>query len=339
MRFLSSTREVLFTGRPITYILILLAACVSPYLYKLRAHDIFVCQASGYTSDSYLAYCDANNYGDYDHGAFWFDLEPTAETSAANADVIFLGNSRMQFAFSTLATSQWLASTKYYLLGFLGFENSIFSRALLRKLKPKAKVYVIAINDFFEPSERPMAKAVLHDDAGRPRYEVKRFVQFVHRAICMKLTAICGNGVVVFRSRQTGTFNMPETSKFKSVGRPGPVSYDQQIDQREIDDAIAIGRVFLSELPVRPECVILTAIPTVGTKLRDAKAIASGLGKDLVVPEHLDGLQTIEGVHLDRASAERWSEAFFRIADAQIQKCLGSPSKVSNAAAAIPSIP
>jgi hypothetical protein len=317
---LSKTKHVLFVGRPTLYILILLCACISSWLYKLRADNIFSCQASGYTSDTYLAYCDAPGYGDYDHGAFWFGLEPTAEISAASADVLFLGNSRMQFAFSTAATARWLASARYYLLGFLGFENSVFARALLYKLKPRAKVYVISIDDFFEPSERPLAKIVMQAGAGRPRYQVKRFLQFVHEAICMKLTTICGDGVVVFRSRQTGMFNMLQTSKLKGLARQ--VSYDQQIDKHAISEAIAIGRTFLSELPVKPECVIFTAIPTVHTKLQAANAIASGLGKTLVVPEQLDGLQTIEGVHLDHSSAERWSEVFFKIAGPDIQKCV-----------------
>ena len=319
-QFFSRTRNFLFRGRPIIYILILLGGCASSYLYKVRAHNIFSCQATGYTSDTYLAYCDANSYGDYDHGAFWFDLEPAAERSAATADVLFLGNSRMQFAFSTTATAQWLASAKYYLLGFLGFENSIFARALLHKLKPKAKVYVIAIDDFFEASERPLAKIVMHGDEGRPRYEVKRLLQIIHKAICGKLTRICGDGVVVFRSLQTGTFNMAQTSKFRGLARQ--VSYDQQIDENAVNEAITIGRVFLSDLPVKPECIILTASPTVDTKLRVANAIASGLGKTLVVPEQMDGLRTIEGVHLDRPSAERWSEVFFRSASPEIQKCL-----------------
>ena len=155
---------------------------------------------------------------------------------------------------------------------------------------------------------------------GEPRYEVKRVLQFVHKAICMKLTQSVGTAWWYFGPAKQGAFNMPQTSKFKGLARP--VSYDQQIDEHEIDDAIAIGRDFLSELPVKAECVILTAVPTVGTKLSVANAIASGLGKTLVVPEHLDGLQTFEGVHLDRASAERWSEDFFRTAGPQIQKCL-----------------
>jgi hypothetical protein len=316
----SRGRDGLFTGRPTIYILILLGAFVATYLYKLRHDFIFACQANGYTLDSYLARCDAVNYGDYEHGAFWFGLEPAAETSAASADVLFLGDSRLQFAFSTAATAQWFssASASYYLLGFAAFENSIFARALLHKLKPRAEVYVISITDFFQPFEAPEAKIIMHDDAARTRYEGKRLWQFVHKAICMKL--VCGNALAVFRSRRTGTWYMPQVSQFK--GRDRPVSYDQHIDEREIDEAIAIGRIFLSELPVKTECVILTAIPTVATKLSVANAIASGLAKMFVVPEHLDGLQTLDGFHLDPASAERWSEAFFKTAGPQIQKCL-----------------
>jgi hypothetical protein len=58
--------------------------------------------------------------GDYEHGAFEFNLEPTAQNFAKNVDVLFLGNSRLQVAFSTVATTNWFsaASARYYLLGF-----------------------------------------------------------------------------------------------------------------------------------------------------------------------------------------------------------------------------
>ena len=318
----SRTRDFLFVARPAVYILVVLGVLATSFLYKLRVDNIFACQASGYTSDRYLERCDATDYADYEHGAFWFDLEPEAEKSAVSADVLFLDGSQMQFAFSTAATAKWFSTTpsRYYLLGFFAFENSIFEGALLRKLKPRAKVYVIAISDFFEPSEAPVAKAMMHDAAQRSKYKIKRYLQFVHKAICMKLTKICGNSMVVFRSRQTGMSYMPLTNKFK--GRERPVSYDQQIDERKIDSAIAIGRSFLSELPVKTECVILTAIPTVSTKLSVASAIAKGLGKMLVVPQQFDDLQTFDGLHLEHASAERWSEAFFKIAGPQIQECL-----------------
>ena len=52
----------------------------------------------------------------------------------------------------------------------------------------------------------------------------------------------------------------------------------------------------------------------------------------LVVPQNLDGLQTFDGTHLDHASAERWSEAFFKTAGPQIQKCLEVTHHGGNAA-------
>jgi hypothetical protein len=282
---------------------------------------IFACQATGYTSDRYLSYCGATEYGDYEHGAFWFDLEPAAELSAAKADVLFLGNSRTQFGFSTAATAQWFlsASASYYLLGFGLWENSIFEGALLQKLKPRAEVYIINVVGFFQPFEAPLAKVIMHDPAERSRSLGKRYLQFVHKSICMKLTPICGHITPTYRSRQTGMWYVQEFSTFKGLERP--VSYDREIDKREIDDGIAIGRSFLSDLSAKPECVILTAVPYAGTKLGVAKAIASGLGKMLVFPE-LDGLHTFDGNHLDPASAERWSEPFFKAVGPQIQKCL-----------------
>ncbi len=331
-RIFSRKQDGLLKARPTIYIMILLGAFIASSVYHFRVDNIFACQAGGYTSDRYLAHCDAVNYGDYEHGAYWFDLEPAAEKSAASADVLFLGDSRVQFAFSTPATAQWFstASIRYHLLGFVAFENSIFARALLQRLKPTAKVYIMPVADFFQQSEAPEAKVIMQDDAARSRYAVKRRWQFVHESFCMRLATICGHAFAVFRSRQTGMWYTSPLSMYKSHGRP--VSYDEQIDERKIDEAIAVGRIFLSELPVKPECVILTVVPTVGTKLGAANAIASGLGKMLVVPQNLDGLQTFDGTHLDHASAERWSEAFFKIAGPEIKKCVEVTQHDGNAA-------
>lgn len=324
----------LFKGRLTVYILILLSTFVVSYLYQLRTNGIFKCPASGYTSDRFLSVCEAKNYGDYEHGAFWFDLEPAAEISAASADAVFLGNSRVQFAFSTPATAQWFssASASYYLLGFIGYENSIFARALLHKLKPRAKIYIINTLGFFQQSEAPIAKIVMHNNSARTRYEVKRLWQFIHKSICSRYGSICGRWLAVFRSRQTGAFYAPTYISQLSNDSARPVSYDPQIDHLEIDEAIAIGRIFLSELPVKAECVILTAVPSVDTKLNVANAIANGLGKNLVIPRNIEGLRTFDGSHLDQTSAERWSEAFFETAGPQIEKCLEAMDDRQNAA-------
>ena len=174
----------LFASRPTIYISVILVATLVGYAYQLRTQTIFACPANFYDSDHYIAYCGAAGYGEYEHGAFWFDLEPSAQAFAKNADVLFLGDSRLQIGFTTAATANWFsaASNRYYLLGFAGWENMVFPEALLRRIQPKARVYVINVDGFFERSETPGIKTILHDPEARHRYEVKRlWQQFTNR--------------------------------------------------------------------------------------------------------------------------------------------------------------
>jgi hypothetical protein len=319
---MAKERAGVFASRLTTYICILLFSALGATVYKFRADTIFTCQADGYNSDRYLAYCNGANYADYEHGAFAFDLEPSAQNFARNAEVLFLGNSHLQVAFSTVATADWFsaASARYYLMGFSYSENMLFSQKVLERIHPKARVYLINVDDFFVRSETPPVKAILHDPQTRQRYEEKRRWQLVHESICGTFAGLCGNDFVIFRSRETGAFT-------KRTDRQNimPVSYDQIVDQNIVDDNTAAAKDFLLNLPPRT-CVILTTVPTVETKIGNANAIAKGLGVDLVTPGNLEGLRTYDGSHLDRPSAERWSQAFFQAARSRIQSCLEKQS-------------
>src|ERR687884_2124569 len=68
----------LFTTRPALYVAIIIGAALAAYGYKQRTEGLFSCQASGYSVDRYLAYCQTTGYGEYGHGAFWFGFEPAA---------------------------------------------------------------------------------------------------------------------------------------------------------------------------------------------------------------------------------------------------------------------
>jgi hypothetical protein len=316
----SSNRETLGRHRATVYICMILSTALASYAFWMHRHSIFGCQADGYNADRYIGYCDASGYGDYEHGAIWFGLEPSAQSFAKDADVLFLGNSRGQYAFSTEATAKWFseASIKYYQLGFIDYEGAPFAEALLRHIRPKAKVYVINLDDFFSPWESPLAKEVMDDPAARMHYEAKRLWQRVHEPICKMAPFICGRTYAIFRSRETGSYtlsrgNVPFGAK--------PVSYDQTVRKDVVETSTAAARKFLSHLPVQEECVILTMAPMGGTKIADSKAIAANLHKDLVTPE-IPGLETFDGSHLDRASAERWSQAFFEAAGREIRSCL-----------------
>lgn len=305
--------------KPALYICIVLCAMLLAYAYKLRTEGIFACLADGYNSDRYLAYCQAAGYADYEHGAFWFGLESPTRDSVANADVVFLGTSRMQIAFSTAATSKWFATdpARYFLLGFGYSGNVVFEGALLQKFGAHPKVYVINLDQFFDRRESPPVQTVMRDSTGRNHYQVKHLWQFAHAAICERLPAACGSRYTIFRSRETGAYYIRGLGEFR--GRPA--SYDETIDRVAAEKEASIGKPFIAGLPVKTDCVILTLVPTEGTKLGTANALASALGLPLVTPQLAD-LKTFDGSHLDRPSAERWADAFFKVAGPQIHRCI-----------------
>jgi hypothetical protein len=141
---------------------------------------------------------------------------------------------------------------------------------------------------------------------------------------------------VIFRSRKTGAY--ADEGSWQRLGPTQPVSDDQKFDRSEIAKELPSAMDFLSGLPVKHECIILTMIPTgefvwdyaknearfVGGKSGAANALANELGMTLVAPR-LDGIRTYDGYHLDHESAERWSAAFLRAAAAQIRQCVGKP--------------
>jgi hypothetical protein len=306
-------------AQPRVYTLILLCALCGTLAYKLRFEGIFACSADGYVPNRYLADCQAKEYGDYDHGALWFGLEPQTLRAAAEAQVLFIGSSRLQLALSNEATSRWFAAraVRYFLLGFSHSETTVFAQPLLSKIRPQAKVYVINVDRFFDDRKSPPTEAILRGGDSRARYKEKRSWQTLHRPICAVLSPLCGENLAVFRSKLTGAWTLsgkaPSDSKAVS---DGPASNPERWTH-----FASLGESFLSHLPIDRHCVLLTIVPTVATKNAEATAIASALGIELISPR-LDDLRTFDGSHLDASSAERWSAAFFDAAGPRIRKCL-----------------
>jgi hypothetical protein len=314
---LAKPRERVFASHLTLYICVVLVAAVASYAVWARTRSIFSCSANGYSADRYIAYCAGANYGDYEHGAFWFNLEHELDF-ASEADVLFLGTSRMEKAFSTTATADWFsaASARYYLMGFSYGEHVSFAEALLGKMHPRASVYVIDVEDFFDPILTPPAQTVLYDPKAPARYEGKQFWQQVQQRVCKTVPKLCGSKGVTFRSRETGVYDME--------GAPRdivPVSFNDVVSRDAVDRDTAAAIDFLKRF-THGRCVILTLVPQVETKVGDANAIAAALGMKLVTPDVPEGLQMMDGHHLDDASAERWSRAFFTAVGPEIRSCL-----------------
>jgi hypothetical protein len=320
---LAKPREGLLAGQLALYIGIVLLAAFASYAYLVTTRSIFACKGRGYSATRYLAYCGGPSYADYEHGALFFNLEPPALDHAREADVLVLGNSRIQVALSNDAADDWFkrASAQYYLLGFSYDEDMVFTEELLRRMNPRASVYIINVDDFFARRETPFARIILHDPDAQGRYEWKRFWQYFHRPICgaFPMLLLCGRQSAIFRSRETGAYyRIP----YHEVALPqNAVSYDSWVDDAVVKDSAALAIDFLKRF-AQGKCVILTNVPYPETKIGNAEAIASGAGLPLVVPPKMDGLYTFDGFHLDRASADRWSRAFLEAAGPQIRSCL-----------------
>jgi hypothetical protein len=318
---LAKPREGIFASHLTLYICVVVVAALASYGYWLKTRSIFACQAPGYSADRYLAYCGGGNYADYEHGAFAFNLEPPALEYARDADVLVLGNSRIEIAMSNQPTEDWFSAAKarYYLLGFSYNENIVFTEPLLRQMRPRASVYIINVDDFFVRKETAAAKSILDDPDAQSRFEWKRFAQVLHKHICKTFAALCGKRYVIFRSRENGAYyRIPHD---EPVFPQNAVSYDQHVDEAAVKDGTALAIDFVKQY-AQGKCVILTNVPYPGTNMGDAEAIAKGAGLPLVVPENLEGLNTADGYHLDRVSAERWARAFWQAAGPEIRSCI-----------------
>lgn len=301
------------------YVTTVLCVMIAGSASAIRNDGIFACQDLSGDHDSYIAYCQATQFGDYDHGAFWFGLERDAFKAASEARVLFIGNSRMQFGLSSGALHDWFASRSisYYLLGFSHFENQTFFRPLLRKLQPEADVYVINIDRFFDSRVTQPADAAMNDPESLNRALQKRRWQGVHRTLCGAASLLCRNEVAFFRSRSTGAWrrqggNFPPQS---------PVTYDNSVDRELLEAYRVSGAQFISDMLPPDACIILTNTPKANDSVGTAEQLARALDLPLIAPQ-VPGLSTFDGSHLDRESANRWSAAFVLELQPLVRDCL-----------------
>jgi hypothetical protein len=301
------------------YALVLACAFIVAAALKLRVQGIFACPDVGSGGDRYVAYCNASGFGDFDHGAFWFALEPEARRNAAAADVLFVGSSRMQFAFSTQATARWFAANgaRHYLLGFSHTETVQFTGPLLAELRPSARAYVINVDRFFDDRLTPPARAILKDGESAARYREKRSWLGLHRWVCGSWPTLCGNEFAFVRNRADGSWLLGGAGAV----RASAVGDGKAGDRERWNTYIALAREFVARLPVGSECTFLTIAPYEDTMIEEATAIAAALGLPLVSPRP-DGLRTFDGSHLDPPSAERWSAAYLDAVGPRLQECL-----------------
>ena len=307
------------------YSALLIIAAVVGLLANARTTGVLACQAPDNSDSEYLAYCNVTNFGDYDHGAFWYGLEPTASAAAASADVLFVGNSRMQFALSASPVDDWFSqrSLNYYLLGFSHNESHVFFSPLLKRLQPRAKMFVLNVDDLFADKLTAPAKAVMEEPESLNRYTQKQRWQTFQRAACGALPQLCGNRMSFIRDRASGAWTFKGRDFLdEEPSKATDVSYDRGVDADTVEQFADRAREFLADLDAGPGCVVLMNTPGSGASAGTVAAVAAELNMVLVAPE-LGDLRTFDGSHLDTDSAEQWSQQFMMRLEPLVHGCLG----------------
>jgi hypothetical protein len=310
----------------------LISLAVSPFLFWIP--KVLNCRTNTDPS-TFLAYCNSNDFGDFEHGAFLWNLEPAAVKALQNARVLFLGNSRVQFAFSTTASEAYFREIKtpYYLAGFTYYENMVFAQKLIEKYKLHPRAVVINSDDTFFRNKLLSTPAAML----RPKteslfwktfygYLLKDGYAHLARPLCETAPFLCGQTLqTLWRRRETGEWLWQETFANKNTFKPiTPSSRAPAPDESDMLKIESAAETFFGTLALRHECIILTVIPnSVSTDEPIANRVGRKFGLPVILPR-VDNLGTIDDSHLNGDSAERWSSAFLIDAAPTFERCLSN---------------
>jgi hypothetical protein len=322
---------------PRSYALALIAGVVALVIFHvIRIND--GCSLASKSEDHFMAWCANPSIGDFEHGAFYYGLDSELSRSLRTAEVLILGHSLTQFAFSTTVTDSFFSArdTPYFLLGFAR-EGAEFPKIIAHNYRLTPSALIVDADHFFTLEMSPEAKELIFDRSAWQRYAFKHLVQTVDRLLCqtpgaLATTPVCSaRKVAIFRSRLNGQWDLSHFCDILKVLTKTPDwdcdrSFEPSSDgvsPADVERASAAGRAFVDKLGVRPDCVILTAVPRPGpfpSYADSLEDLAAGMGAVSVKPRP-GPLRVMDTGHLTRESAERWSEAFFREVGSLIERC------------------
>jgi hypothetical protein len=306
--------------KPATYIVTMLAAMAVAWIVAFvfpYMQAVVSCQRSN-ESGTFLAYCRNERFASYEHAAYYFGLEPRAVDALDRSDVLMLGNSRTNIAFSTDAVDAYFSSKKikYYIFGFGYAEQSVFPLKVLDRLHKKVRVLIINTDPFFSNFTSSAGRELDASDAWLRGWAKKISAKLVLPVCAHASCTVMNYGI--YRRVDTGRWFITQ-GKGKSM--------DGKIPKKMMDSPSAsqinIVENFIRRTNASPECVIFTAVPNLWLDAsKFTVALAASIKANAIVPRLAD-LASPDESHLDQPSAERWSAAFLAEAGPIIERCLG----------------
>jgi hypothetical protein len=285
------------------------------------------CNIRGIQAGEFLAYCENERYSDYEHGAFHYNLEPGSVDAMRKADVLFLGNSRLQLGLDPVLLKESMSAAKlnYYVLGFGYSAQYRFAMSLIRRYDLRPKVLVINVDPFFEDVLSAPARSLLEKDSIEEyvRYSYRKLAQQAKVRVCAKggllheSRACGGDRLVLFRNRLDGSWRMrapitegetiPSSGLESDAVRHFPLYADNVLSLRT-----ASG--------VEPRCTLLLNVPQYSTSLATAKQLARETGTTSILPI-VTGLKTFDRSHLTSDSSSIWTAAILSAIGPHLARC------------------
>jgi hypothetical protein len=294
----------------------------------------------------YIANCEALE-GHFDHPAILFNIDG-AFSGAKHADVLFLGNSSTQVAFSNVETVGFFKgnNSTFFLLGFGYQEGWQFVDEVLKRIALNPEVLVLNIGGGWSLSAltSPRARYILeHPLEVYLRTVIRSVYQRLQRYYCRQggEQFLCfHSNTVLYRSRLNGTWISAPTGRYDA---PIPHRYgcEPKTDLREpqlcagtghllypieieeagggtiSSDEMEAMKSFVGKFTLPKACVIVTAVPIERNEAAKARYFAEQLGTSFVEVDRR-GLFTTDHTHLFIGSAEVYSRRFL----SQIQPLL-----------------
>ncbi len=260
--------------------------------------------------DSFFTYSASDELS---HLALYHDFGESI-ANARDADILFLGNSRMPLGLreEAIVAAAEEQGVKVFSLAAGHSERLEFGLELIRKhdLRPKVVVAVGGPN-FYDAgmSERAIAVAGLTRwQAWRDWFEARwawSFQRLLHSWIPrldwfdQDLTS----SWIIYRSSRTGWWRPVVEPK---RGRPVEVVRER----RNYEATLPLARELDRELVARDALLVLAMTPYLRTQSGHLPYLSDELGAPVVLPG-FDGLETNDGSHLDRDSGRRYARAFW----------------------------
>ena len=246
--------------------------------------------------------------GHIDHHVIYHGIDRHVRERLREADVLFLGNSRLMFALDTATLGEFFApfDLQYYVLGFGHEEQDDFPLQIMRDNDLRPSLVVVNADYFFAGRRSEWAARVLEEsdfDAWKIQFEgeaAHRVRRALHRIVPHYVDL--GHGlreVVLYRSREDGTW-------FVANEFAEGVSFPWPPEDRTLpgDAARESAAAFKRELEARGARLVLCVVPGPDVSLHRARAFAEQLSVPMIVPNPGD-LRTIDNSHLSRDSARR----------------------------------